>query len=215
MRARIQLNGHSKSKYVLVDLGNNGVLNIGESYLSSEPVNLKKKSISGNVSYSLSGTVDGEGKEKIYLFDSLIFKSANTGFCNIPVMTSPDGIDLLGLGFLKKFRTTLNWNNQTLTLEPYDENPNFMWKTAGTFLKYDQETNKVIIKAVMDETNASKAGILTNSSVISVNDFTFTDEQSYCDYLKTEMKLQRDTVHLKLEQEGSIKSYELLSEPVF
>jgi len=217
LRTKLQLNGHSKSIDVLVDIGNSGVLNIGEDYLLSDPPDIQSKKISGKVSYGLGGTVNGEGREKVYLFDSLIFKKGNVGFGNIPVMTTPDGIDLLGLGFMNKFKTTLNWKNQTLTLDPYEINQDFVWKTLGCLTKFDKERNQTIIKAVIDDTQAAKAGVPTNATVISINDVTFTGEQSYCTYLNSlkDHPIENDTIRLKLAHEGSVKSYDLIYEPVF
>ena len=199
-------------KSALVDLGSNTTLSLKEDHILEESLALESKIIYGIGSEGLGGT-SSESSEKIYLLDTLYFSYSNLTSINIPIHTSPKGLNMLGLDFFKNYITTISWTDKKLILEPYDSAQTYIWNNFGFSLKFDSKLDKVIVKSVTEETPASNAGLPLNADVISIGEYQFTDEASLCSYRR--LKTKKDTISLKTKYEGVISEYQLVRQPIF
>ncbi|QCX37918.1 PDZ domain-containing protein [Aureibaculum algae] len=212
LRTLIKLNNQKKPIKVILDLGNSGSLKLNESYALEEGLNLEYKKIDGTSSKGLGGNND-KSKEKFYLSDSLEFEDSSYRIHKFPISTTPKAPNLLGLEFFNKYKTTFSWKDKKLILEPYKNTQNFIWNTYGFSIDYNKKLNKVVIKSVTEKTPASKANLIVNSEVVSINNIPFTDKSSFCN-LKNLMK-SNDTIKLKIKNDDLIKQHTLIKEPLF
>lgn len=209
----IQFRKHKKKHWVLIDLGNNGTLNLNEKTLVKDSVDFLYKCKIGKGANVLGKTDSKETNEKIYLADSIYFASDSLMHQNIPIETSPGGLNLLGLGFFKKYKTTISWQKKELLLEPYETTQTFTWETTGFSLYFDNETKKTRIGTVIEDTPAYCTNITPNLEVISINGHKFPDEESYCQY-----RNQIDNslwIELVVMENGSPKKYNFEKAPIF
>jgi hypothetical protein len=213
LHASIKMHVSKFKKSVLIDLGSNGTLGIKEDHILEDSLGLHPKILDGIASEGLGGSNPSEQKEKLFLLDTLYFGTSQFTPINVPIDTSPEGLNMLGLGFLKNYRTTLSWSDKILILEPYDSIQTYLWNTFGFSLKFDDDLNKVVVKGIYRETSASISGLPLNAEVISINDYLFTNEASLCSYRS--LKLKKDTVLLKAKYKGVISEHHLIRQPVF
>ena len=214
LNAVIQFKKNGKTKSALVDLGSNTNLTIQEKTILRDSLPLNSKNIKGTSSQGLGGESSSDSNEKIYLLDSLFFNKTNYSVIKFPINSTPAGLSLLGLGFFENYKTTISWEDKKLILEPYDSVQNFIWNTAGFSTKYDKDLQKVIIKSITENTAASDSKIPLNAEIISINEYLFTDEASYCNY--REAKIKPDTLNLKVKDStGIIKEFQIIKQPVF
>jgi len=212
LRTKIRLNDQKKTITVLIDLGSNGSLKLKEAYVLGDSLILRSKKINGNLSKGLGGG-NSKAKEKIYLADSLFFANSSYRIKNIPISSREKSLNLLGLEFFNKYKTTLSWKDKKLILEPYANAQNFIWDSYGFSIDYDRSLNKVIIKTVTENTPASRAELIVNSEIISINNETVIDESSFCNYMK--LIQSNDTIRLKVSVNDVINSYVLVKEALF
>ena len=210
----IKLRNNKSTKEVLIDLGSNNIFSFKESSILKDSINLRSKRIKGQISKSLGNNKNNTSDYRYYLLDSLIFSRSLYFVNNIPIGTSSKSLNLLGLGFLKKYKSTISWSDKKLILEPYDSIPDFNWKTTGFSIKYNKELKKAEIGTITENTPAARANVPLNAQVIAVNEILFSDLESYCNSRK--MKLVSDTIYLKIKKgDGSVKEYPLIKEPIF
>ncbi|WP_027473493.1 pepsin/retropepsin-like aspartic protease family protein [Saccharicrinis fermentans] len=213
LSAYIKFSALKKSKEILIDLGNSGSLTFKEEVLLVDSLDLKCKEISGSARKGLGQDDKIKGGEKYYLLDSLLFNRTSFFVKDMPISTSPKGLNLLGLGFFKKYRTTISWADKKIILEPYEHEQNFIWSTLGFSTRYDNELNKVVVASVTDSTAAYRAGLPLGAEVVSINGIIFSDLSSYCDYKSA--KLLPDTVNVTIKESNYNKEYTLVKEPIF
>jgi len=80
-------------------------------------------------------------------------------------------------------------------------------------VKFDDEVNKVVIGTLIQGTQADNKNLPLNAEVLSINEFNFTDEQSYCIYRNR--KSSSDTLKVKIKDNDAIKTYEFITEQLF
>ncbi|SMO59930.1 Aspartyl protease [Saccharicrinis carchari] len=214
LSTHVKFGKQEKAKELMIDLGSNSTLSLKESSLLMDSLNLKSKRINGMASRGLGEHVkEITSVYRYYLLDSLLFNNSPYLAKNIPIGTSTNSLNLLGLGFFEKFKTTISWKDKILILEPYGSIPDFIWKTSGFSTKYDKEMNKVLIGTVTENTPASRMKIPLHAEVVSIDKFSFSDAASYCNYRNS--TLVNDTTHLKIRVDGLIKEYQLIKESIF
>ncbi len=105
--------------------------------------------------------------------------------------------NLLGLGILKNFRTTISWKDKQLILEPY-EKQYFERKGYGIGSRFDNEKNALIIKTVLEGFPADELGIRPGAKVLSLNGHPMDAAGKYCDFDFKNI----DILEVELEQDG-------------
>jgi hypothetical protein len=209
----IKFRSQNRTTKVLVDLGNNGTLSLRENEVLKDSINFISKKIYGIGSSGLKDDSKRKSNEKIYLLDSIIFGNTNYSVKNLTAITNPTGLNLLGLGFLKNYITTISWSDKLIILEPYDNTLNFVKKSFGFSTKYNKETSKIIINSIIEDTPASNSKLLLNAEIISINNMDVTDLSSYCLYKSEEFS--KDSIKLKVKESGLYKEYQFKKEPIF
>lgn len=212
--AQIKFRNKKKAKSVLVDLGNNSTLSLDEDLLLQDSLNLRHKQIVGVGSKGLGNERNNKSFDsKYYLLDSLIFSQSGYTVNHIPVETSRQSLNLLGLGFFKKYKTIISWKDKKLILIPVDSVQHFIWNTYGFSTTYDKKSNKVEIQGIIENSPASKEGLQLSSNIVSINNKPFFDSISYCNYRT--VKQLSDTIRLGIRLNDSITTYTLTKEPLF
>ncbi|SNR14058.1 aspartyl protease family protein [Tenacibaculum jejuense] len=213
IRTSIQFSKEKKSKSVLVDLGNNGVLSLVEKSVLKDSLKLQTRKYLGKSSEGLGGESKSSDTEKLVLLDSLYFKKTPFNIQKVPALMSPTSANLLGLGFFKKYKTTLSWKSKKMILEPYDSIPNFIWKSNGLGTKFDEESNKLIVKSILENSSADEMKIPLNAEVLSYNNESMDSEKALCEYRNR--KNTSDSLKVKIKHNNSVKEITIVKEPVF
>lgn len=203
----LQFSKNKKFKSVLVDLGSSGTLCLKEKQLVKDSLNFQEKKILGKPSEGLGGESKEVNNERMILADSLLFKNSDFSITNVPVRVTSNGLSLLGLGFFKKYKTTISWSEKKLILEPYNAVQNFNWRTVGFGLKYKKDLDKIIVKSVTEETPANKLGVSVNAEVMELNGKKVKSESDLCDFFS--LKTLPDTLQVKLKQGTKIQELQV------
>ncbi len=211
--AFLQFSKGKKAKRVNIDLGNSGTLSIQEKDIEKDSLHLKKQRIFGRSSEGIGGLSKEKDKESYVLADTLLFHNTAFEIHKVPVDVSPTGLNLLGLGFFKKYKTTISWSEKKLILEPYDSVQNFIWKTNGLGMRFNREEQKLTVKSVTENSSADKVAIPVDAEIISINGKTMTTEKEYCEYRNT--KSTSDTLKIKIKHNNSVKEMTIVKAPVF
>lgn len=201
--ASIQLAKGKKYKTVIVDLGSSGTLSLSEEDFVKDSLNLKEKRIFGKQGEGLGGQNDDSDTERVVLAETISFKRSKYKAHKMPVDVSPTSLNLLGLGFLKNYKTTISWSNEKLILEPYDSVPNFLWKTRGFGMRYDSKTKKLRIKSVTNNSPAYKLKIPVNAEIIELDGKLVTSEKELCEFKNK--KNTPDTLKIKIKHKNTVK----------
>ncbi|WP_299838216.1 aspartyl protease family protein [uncultured Tenacibaculum sp.] len=213
IRTSLQFSKEKKYKRALVDLGNNGVLSLVEKDVLKDSLNLQTRKILGRRSEGLGGESKSSSTEKLVLLDSLFFKNTDFNVQKVPAVMSPSSMNLLGLGFLKKYKTTLSWKSKKMILEPYDSVPNFIWKSNGLGTKFDKETQKLIVKSILNNSSASVQNVPLKAEILAINDTPITSEDVVCEFRSK--KDTSDSLKIKIKHNNSVKEIVLTKEHVF
>lgn len=211
LKIPIKLTPNSLAVDVLVDLGNIHNLNLAENEIWKDSLKLKYKKVFGT---QLSGLGEGEyslSTEKKYITDTLTLDS-NFNVTNFPFSTAKNSLNLLGLGFLKKFKTTISWPHKLLILEPYETDQNFIHKTFGFNISYDDNGN-IIVNSITEDTPAAKNHLKLNAELISFNNIHNIKEIDLC--VLRDLIKKNDSLSLRLKTNGNIKKYKIIKEPLF
>lgn len=211
LNARIKFRKNKNPHSVSIDLGNNGTLNLKEKNILKDSISFETKKVLGIDSNALGQEKVSESKFVYYRADSLLL--GNLSVCEVPILAAPKSLDLLGLGFFEHYKTTISYKTSQLLLEPYKTSPQFIWETYGFFTEYDEEANKPIISNIIENTPAADSGVPLYAKVLSINDFMFSDKESYCQYKNR--KSFGGSVELTINNKGKIEKYYLESAPIF
>ncbi len=214
LSTRLQFRPKKRTKNARIDLGNAGTLSFAENQLNEDGLNFEKKKVVGLGSKGLGSASNNMTlDEKYYLVDSLIFSNSDYTIKNFPVRASPKSFNFLGLGFFQAYKTTISWQDNVVLLSPYDSIQNFVWKTYGFTTEYNEQENTVEVESITENTPASKAGLPLFSEIISINQKTLSNSQSYCEYL--ELEQLGDTMNITIRHNDSIQSFQLTKEFLF
>ena len=178
---------------LLIDLGSNTAICLDEDE-ATHLNQIKTKRIFGFGSKGLDGTYEGGNEEKFVLIDSINFDQKV--FRNFPIYTSPDGVNLLGIGFLRQFKSiTLDWKNSLLTLEKKEkDNPNFLWNTYGMHLDFSK--GRMIVNSIIENSPAFNNGVTVDTEVLEINHKSASNENEFCSL--TNIEMEKDSVILKV-----------------
>ena len=132
---------------------------------------------------------------------------------NFPVRVSPTALNLLGLSFFEKYKTTISWSDKKLILEPYDSVQNFIWKTRGLGMKFKKKEQKLIVKSITENSPADRVNLPLNSEILELNGVSVTGEKVLCDYRS--LKAKPDSLKLKIKYNNSVKEFTITKEVIF
>ncbi|WP_319479390.1 hypothetical protein [uncultured Draconibacterium sp.] len=211
LHTKIKFRKNKRQHSVLIDVGNSGTLNLKQSTILKDSISFETKKVLGIDSNSLGKEKVSESEDSYFLADSIYFR--NLGVHQVPVTVAPKCLDLLGLGFFEHYKTTISYKTSQLFLEPYQSNPRFIWNTYGFFTDYDEVAKKTIISNIVENSPAANKNVPLYAEVLSINDFKFSDKESYCQYKNN--KSFGGSVELTLNNNGNIKKYYLESAPIF
>lgn len=200
-----------------VDLGSNNYASTNISKV--EKIEGRRVEMIGNASVGL----DGEDKSKAMIQEVENFQIGNITLPRFSISASGTPMGLLGLGFLRNYKTTISWKDNNLILEPYAKQY-FGRKGFGFGARFDEEANALMIKSIYKDFSAHKAGLMPKTKIISLNGELMDTADKYCDFSfrgleELTMMIEQDgeekTVILKkLEYFPVEKKIELLSEKI-
>ncbi|MEM6316909.1 MAG: aspartyl protease family protein [Bacteroidota bacterium] len=180
----------TSKKDFIVDLGCNEYAAMGGKHLKNTAS--RTIDIMGNSSVGL----DGENTSKATIQELTNFRIGKTTLPQFTVSAGDATVALLGLGFLRNYKTTISWKDDQLWLEPYAEQY-FGAKGYGYGARYDPEANALIVKSVHKGFPADEAGLRPNARIISLNGTVIDSEAQYCAF-----EYSGDTVEVVYEQDG-------------
>lgn len=206
----INLSSKSKKLYPIIDLGNSNNLNLNENLIDS--LSFDFQNVTGSEVNGLGDSKFSKSNHKVYLIDTLIIGN-NYAINNIDVTATPNGLNLLGLGFFKNFKTTIDWPGKKLILEPYNNEQNFDSKIFGIKMKYNELTKKIIISSIFENSQAFKKNLKIQSEVISLNSIEYSGKNNLCMYER--LIKNKDTIQIRLKFNDTIKEYQLIKNSIF
>lgn len=183
------------TKRFTVDLGNSGYASISSDEIEHQTG--RKIEMIGNAGAGL----DGEDKSETFLQEINDFQIDNLVVPQFSISASGTPMNLLGLGFLENYRTTISWKDQELILEPYEQQ-NFGRKGFTFSARYDTDADALLIKAIYKNMAADKLGIRPEAKIISLNGALMDTEDKFCEFDFSVI----DQLTLVYEQEGSQKN---------
>ena len=201
------------STTVTVDLGNSGNLSLRESDILFDSIDFRSSKIFGRGSTGLGDEKKRLSEEKYYLLDTMYLEPSKHFVNDFQVKSSPDGLNLLGLGFFRNYKTTISWFDQKLVLEPYGETENSIYYDFGFHTRYDKDEKKAFVNTIVENSPAAKLNIPLHSEVISINGITMNDLNAYCEYKLA--RASEDSITLKVKHEDSIKNFVVRKEYLF
>lgn len=209
--ANIQFGKNKKKHSLIVDTGNSGAITMQEEKVLKDSVKAASVNIFGEGSRGL-GKSAKQQNEKIYLMDTLYFRNGSFLVNRIPVQTSESGIDLLGLSFFEHYKITISWTDQALILDPISNNPQFIWDSYGFRLKFDEQSGKTSVCAIIENTSAHKQKVPLNAVVVSAGDIKFTNREALCTFKS--MNIKDEYLNLVLIENGAERMFRLKKGPV-
>ena len=187
-------------------------MSLNENILFKDSLKLNSKKIIGKNDFGLGNTKSKEISKKIYHIDSLITDS-NYSFKDFTFNSSPNALNLLGLGVFKNYKTTISWSEKKLILENNNKQNNFNHDTFGFGIALSDESKKVIISSITEDSEADLKGFELGAEVQMVNNLRFKNSKSLCDFKDEISKNNPITIKLKVNDE--IKTYKLFKQKLF
>lgn len=211
--AYLKFSGRKKSKKFIVDLGNSGTMSVKEKDILKDSLQIKRRKVYGKMSEGLGGESKKKDDESIILLDTVLFNNTTYKVQKLQAKSSSNGMNLLGLGFFKKYKTTISWSDKKMILEPYDSIQNFIQKSRGFGMKYKKEEDKLIIKSIVEKSAASKLELPLNAEVITLNGKDMLSENDFCTYRN--LKSTPDTLKIKFKHNSNVKEIAIPKEDLF
>jgi len=174
-----------------VDLGSNDYAST--NIRKVEKVIGRKVEMIGNASVGL----DGEATSKAIIQEIDNFQIGDIKIPHFSVSASGTPMGLLGLGFLKNYKTTISWKDKQLILEPYAEQY-FSRRGFGISPRFDETANGVLIKSVCKGWQADELGLRPGATVISLNGQLMDTADKYCAFSFREI----EQLKVVYEQDG-------------
>lgn len=197
----------NEERIVEIDLGSTGGIKY-ELPVDSLDYFYKNKNIEtlGVNSYGLNGYDENSNKTSYVFIDSISIDGNQ--FYNLESRVSKKSSNLLGLQFFKNFRTTLDFPNKLLILEPYDS-LNFYPKHFG--ITFKMEDKKLRVSSLIENTAPHQFGIKIGDEVLKLNNLKVDDSFDYCnlDYYK------KDTLRITIKKDETIKEYIITKQYLF
>jgi len=213
LRIPIKLSESGQIISPLVDLGSNSNLSIDENYIMEDSLSFESKRFYGSGASGLGDAVDEKFEGRVYLIDTLSFMGSGHSINNFPISAESNSLDLLGLGFFKKYKTTISWKDDLLFLEPNDSVQNFVGKTAGMETRFVKKDKKVLISSLMEKSPATKLNLSLGGEILSVNGLSIFNEQEYCDMQRSISG--QDTLMIEAKHQDTIRNLQIIKQAVF
>lgn len=213
LRIPIKLSESGQIISPLVDLGSNSNLSIEEKYIIEDSLSFDSKRYYGSGASGLGDAEDEKFEGRVYLIDTLSFVGSGHSINNFPITAESSSLNLLGLGFLKNYKTTISWKDDLLLLEPNDSVQNFIGKTAGMGTRFVKKHKKIMISSLTEDSPATKSNLSIGDEILSVNGLSVLNEQEYCDMLHTISGI--DTILVEVKRHDTISNVQIIKEPIF
>ncbi|MGJ3234151.1 PDZ domain-containing protein [Marivirga sp.] len=213
LRLPLKLSDRGQKISTLVDLGSNSNLSIDEDYILADSLSFDSKRFYGSGASGLGDAVDEKFEGRLYLIDTLSFVGSGHSINNFPISAEYNSLNLLGLGFLKNYKTTISWKDDLLLLEPYDSVQNFIGKTAGMGTRFVKQDKRIQISSLTEGTPASKLNLSLGDEILAVNGLSVFNEDEYCDMLHTISGI--DTILVEVKRHDTISNVQIIKEPIF
>jgi Aspartyl protease len=119
-----------------------------------------------------------------------------------------DGKGLLGTSILKNYIVTMNWQNRTIGFDETGGEIEFERNTFGFSPTFNNE--KTIVKSVIVEGPAFKAGLQPGMQIQSIDEFSVEDLEGFCEYVLAD-RSQRDTLFVKAIKNDILETFRVVS----
>ncbi len=202
----MELSINNNKKKLVVDLGSTSSIRYE---LASDSIEYyfkhTNKKIIGDSGYGLNGKAKNRDNYVI-LFHEV--KINNNVFNNVEGSVSNRTADIIGLKFLKNFKTTFNFPRNTLTLEPNDS---LIFRTGHFGYSPEMKDNKMFIQVIIKNSQADKLGLKVGDEIIKINNTNIDNNFNFCKYNISEL----DTLELSIKRNNIIKNYTIIRDYYF
>lgn len=149
------------------DTGKSGSIDLNKKHFKD--VNFEHDSVAAVKGFGVSGSgVFGSVEETVHIVRVNNFEWNGLKTDSMYIGVAERTSNLVGNQFFNNFRVTANWQNNTLTLEPYkSENKSAGFRSFG--YNYSFRENKLYVSFLLENSPAQKANIPLNSQILSVN----------------------------------------------
>lgn len=199
--------------WLLIDIGNSGTLLLRDKSVVQDSMGYREVLLKGQSTKGLGEKESSVSKEKIILIDSMRFRKSDFVVYNVSANTTPNALNLLGLGFFSNYKTTLSWSTKTVLLEPYDSVPEYSWKTYGFRMEYDKSQESTIISAIYENSSADAQQLPLYAQVLAIDSMPLKTAEDLCSFRS--LAETPDEIILKLWHEGQEKFIPLKKSWVF
>jgi len=202
----IELLINNNKKKLLVDLGSTSSI---KYELNSDSIEYyfkhTNKKIIGDNGYGLNGKAKNRDNYVI-LFNEV--KINNNIFNKVEGSVSNRTANIIGLKFLKNFKTTFDFPRNSLTLEPNDS---LVFRTGHFGYSPEMKENKMFIQVIIKNSQADKLGLKVGDEIIKINNMTIDSNFNFCEFNVFEL----DTLELSIKKDDKIKNYTIIRDYYF
>ncbi len=195
---------NTKITNLKIDYGSTGSIGIPNRVYNV----LKERGDFSNPQTSVGFTQSGLfGDFLVDTTESSIIQSGQFGdFAIGKTVIENGGKGLLGTSILKNYIVTMNWQNQTIGLDLNDKE--IVFHRNGFGLSPVFYGGKTIVKSVVIDGPAIKAGLKPKMVIQSIDEYQLANLEDFCNYVLRERK-PRDTITVKAFENGVLKTFVL------
>lgn len=168
-----------KSKLITFDTGANSGINLPFSHFKNTIKNYKQVKSYGNPSSGIYGS----GEKDTLTTAKVPFTKLGTLKLNDQILVFEDASSsLVGNGFLKNYKTTINWKTKTIYLQEQDKAKNATLEGMGLGIRYIN--NKPVVAIITHGSHAEEQDIRFGDEIIEIDgtDLSELTEEQACNY---------------------------------
>ncbi|MDR6967277.1 hypothetical protein J2X31_001284 [Flavobacterium arsenatis] len=168
-----------RSKLLTFDTGANGSISLPYLHFKNTVKDYKQIKNYG----SPSSGVYGAGKKDTVIVAKVPFMKVGSFELEDQFITFENSSSsLIGNGFLRNYKTTINWKNKTIYLQKQDTIKSRIIESFGFAIRYINY--KPVVATLFQNSNAEKSGLQLGDEIIEIDGTPFTEltEEQACHY---------------------------------
>lgn len=169
-----------ESNLITFDTGANGAITLSALPFEKTIKTYRKIKSYGNPSSGIYGM----GERDTIITAKVPFLKMGTLKLNDQIVTFEDKSSLvIGNGFLKNYKTTLNWKTKAIYLEPFDTLKNRSLEGFGFGIRYSDR--KPVITIITHGTDAERSGMQVGDEILEIDGINLLalSEEETCYYI--------------------------------
>lgn len=203
---RVQIDS-VKSKLVTFDTGANGAIDLSFAHFENTIKDYKQIKSYGNSSSGIYGT----GKKDTITTVKVPFMKLGTLKLSDQLLTFQDASSsVIGNGFLKNYKTTINWKTKSIYLLQQDTIQKTKFENLGLSIRYIN--NKPVVAIIIKDSDAEKSGIQLGDEIVEIDGTSLSEltEEQACEYTYKSLlsnKKEVSLTYIRNNQKQNIKVF--------